>query len=77
MAAISKAVHLCVGQVLLPFHEEVVVEDEVLVAPTDHDRFGVKLRQIVLDIGDEVVADVARFERDILDEAQSGDAIVP
>ena len=77
VAAVSEAVDLGPGKYPLPFGKEVVVENEVLVAPADQHRAIAKDLQPRCSFRDDVVAGVTGPEGDVLHEPQGGDPIRP
>ncbi len=77
MAAVREAVDIGLGENSLPFGKEMVVEDEVLVTPTDQHRTIAKNLQPRRCVRNDVISRFARAERDVLHEPQGGDPIRP
>ena len=69
MPGVREMVHLGGRKMLLPFAQEVVVEDEIPVAPEDQRRRLPECRQFRLHLAHQAVARVARLQRDVLHES--------
>ena len=77
MAGVGEAMNPGGGKSALPLVEETIIEDEILGAPTDQHRRLAKTVQPFLDFTDQGIRPVAGTERNVLNEAKHGDAILP
>ena len=77
MAAVGKSMDLGLRVDPPPLVEEMAVEDEVALAPADQHRPVAEHVQAGRRVAHDAVSPVARSERDVLDEAQGGNAVGP
>jgi hypothetical protein len=72
-----EATHLSVGKTLDPLGEKMAIEDQVLHSPGDQHGNQTEPFEPFLNPGDELMAAVARLERDIPNEPMDRDSVLP
>src|SRR6266700_2975395 len=77
VAGVGKTMDFRVRKTTPPFLQEMAIENEILLAPTDQHWHAAQTTEVFLHLADKSVAGVSLLQRNVLHETQHRDPVSP